>query len=135
MSFLGPGYRADVLLTQLGPGLSLQPVIIPSGERLTGILAESAQQFKPVAPALGVTVLCQWTLSLIFSLNCALSAALMQQWARHYQELVQRSGASNRLGRIWAYIFAGVNRSGMARVVVTTPHSPVPITHPSTIVP
>ncbi|KAF8269058.1 hypothetical protein EI94DRAFT_1046580 [Lactarius quietus] len=31
-----------------------------------------------------------WFLSLILSLSCALSATLMQQWARRYQELGQR---------------------------------------------
>ena len=41
----------------------------------------------------------------------------MQQWARRYQELAQRRGAFHRRGRMRAYIFDGINRFKMARVV------------------
>ena len=45
----------------------------------------------------------------------------MQQWARRYQELAQRRGAFHRRGRMRAYIFDGINRFKMARVVAAMP--------------
>ena len=45
----------------------------------------------------------------------------MQQWARRYKELTQRPGAPHRRGRIRAYIFDGIRKFGMARVVATMP--------------
>ena len=45
----------------------------------------------------------------------------MQQWARRYKELTQRPGAPHRRGRIRAYIYDGIRKFGMARVVATMP--------------
>ena len=45
----------------------------------------------------------------------------MQQWARRYQELAQRRGAFHRRGRMRAYIFDGIKRFKMARVVAAMP--------------
>ena len=45
----------------------------------------------------------------------------MQQWARRYQELAHRPGAFHRRGRMRAYIFDGINRFKMARVVAAMP--------------
>jgi hypothetical protein len=86
---------------------------------LTSVTAQRGQPFKPTASAVRVNVL--WSLSLILSLNCTLSAALTQPWARRYQELAPRRGALHRLERLQAYIFDGINRFGMARAVVTMP--------------
>ena len=66
------------------------------------------QSFTPTPSAVRVNIL--WFLSLILSLSCALSATLMQQWARRYQELAQRRGAFHRRGRMRAYIYDGINR-------------------------
>ncbi|KAI9467266.1 hypothetical protein BJY52DRAFT_1077698, partial [Lactarius psammicola] len=62
-----------------------------------------------------------WFLSLVLSLNCALSATLMQQWARRYQELAQRRGAVHKHGRMRAYILDGIGRFRMAQAVATMP--------------
>ncbi|KAN0137241.1 hypothetical protein V8E53_004951, partial [Lactarius tabidus] len=105
----------NALLTQI----TQQLVNISSGVPLTSISAQSGQPFKPTASAVRINVL--WFLSLILSLNCALSATLMQQWARRYQELAQRPGAFHRRGRMRAYIFDGISRFGMARAVSTMP--------------
>ena len=99
--------------------ISQQLVNISNGTPLESISTQSGQPFKPTANAVRVNVL--WFLSLVLSLTCALSATLMQQWARRYQELAQRPGAFHRRARMRAYIFDGINRFGMARVVATMP--------------
>ncbi|KAN0137323.1 hypothetical protein V8E53_004768 [Lactarius tabidus] len=109
------GDTTNALLAQI----TQQLVNISSGTPLTSVVAQSGQSFKPTASAIRVNVL--WFLSLILSLNCALSATLMQQWARRYQELAQRPGAFHRRGRMRAYIFDGISRFGMARAVATMP--------------
>ncbi len=109
------GDTTNALLTQI----SVQLINISNGTPLASVAAQSGQPFKPAASAVRVNVL--WFLSLILSLNCALSATLMQQWARRYQELAQRRGAFHKRGRMRAYIFDGINRFGMARVVATMP--------------
>ena len=105
----------NALLTQI----SQQLVNISNGTPLTSVAAQDGRSFKPQASAVRVNVL--WFLSLVLSLTCALSATLMQQWARRYRELVQRRGAFHRRGRMRAYIFDGVNRFGMAQAVATMP--------------
>ena len=99
-----PSDTTNVLLTQI----SQQLADISSGTPLTSVAAQSSQPFKPAASAVRVNVL--WFLSLVLSLNCALSATLMQQWARRYQELTQRRDALHRRGRVQAYIFDGMIR-------------------------
>ncbi|KAI9457988.1 hypothetical protein BJY52DRAFT_447096 [Lactarius psammicola] len=109
------GDTTNALLAQI----SGQLVNISNGTPLTSVAAQSSLPFKPTASAVKVNVL--WFLSLILSLNCALSATLMQQWARRYRELAQRRGATHRRGRMRAYIFDGLNRFGMAQAVATMP--------------
>ena len=105
----------NALLTQI----SQQLVNISNGTPLTSIVPQSNHPFKPTASAVRVNVL--WFLSLILSLSCALSATLMQQWARRYQELARRRGAFHRRARMRAYIFDGINSFGMTRAVATMP--------------
>ena len=107
--------RTNALLAQI----SQQLVDMSNGTPLTSVATKSTQPFTPTASAVRVNVL--WFLSLILSLNCALSATLMQQWARRYQELGQRRGTFHRRGRMRAYIFDGVRRFRMARAVATMP--------------
>jgi len=109
------GDTTNALLTQI----SGQLLNISNGTPLTSVVTQSSQPFKPTSSAVRVNVL--WFLSLVLSLNCALSATLMQQWARRYQELAQRRGATHRRGRMRAYIFDGLNRFGMAQAVATMP--------------
>jgi hypothetical protein len=99
--------------------ISQQFFNISTGQPLTSIAAPSEQPFKPQPSAVRVNVL--WFLSLVLSLSCALSATLMQQWARRYRELAQRRGAFHRRGRMRAYISYGIKRFGMARAVATMP--------------
>jgi hypothetical protein len=105
----------NALLAQI----SQQLVEISHGTPLISIPAQTSQPFKPTASAVRVNV--YWFLSLILSLTCALSATLMQQWARRYRELAQRRGAFHRRGRMRAFIFDGISRFRMARAVATMP--------------
>ncbi|KAI9438728.1 hypothetical protein H4582DRAFT_194206 [Lactarius indigo] len=56
------------------------------------------------------------------SFTSALSATLMQRWARRYPALSQRRGASHKRARMRAsYIYDDVQRFGMSRTVETIP--------------
>ena len=110
-----PSDTTNALLTQI----TQQLVNISSGTPLTIVAAQSSQPFKPTASAVRVNVL--WFLSLVLSLSCALSATLMQQWTRRYQEFSQSHGAPHKRGRIRAYIFDGISRFRMTRAVATMP--------------
>ncbi|KAI9467387.1 hypothetical protein BJY52DRAFT_66733 [Lactarius psammicola] len=106
------GDTTNALLTQI----SQQLVNISDGTLLTSVAAQSSQPFKPTASAVRVNVL--WFLSLVISLNCALSATLMQQWARRYQELTQRQSTPHIDERVRAFIYDGLRKFGaLARVV------------------
>ncbi|KAH9079595.1 hypothetical protein EDB83DRAFT_1291712 [Lactarius deliciosus] len=109
------GDTTNALLTQI----SQQLVNISNGTPLTSVATQISHPFKPTASAVRVNVL--WFLSLVLSVTCALSATLMQQWARRYQELAQHHGAPHKRGRMRAYIFDGISRFGMARAVATMP--------------
>ncbi|KAH9071517.1 hypothetical protein EDB83DRAFT_2221031, partial [Lactarius deliciosus] len=109
------GDTTNALLTQI----SQQLVNISNGTPLTSVAAQISQPFRPTASAVRVNVL--WFLSLVFSLTCALSATLMQQWARRYQELAQRRGAPHKRARMRAYIFDGIRKFKMTRAILTMP--------------
>ncbi|KAI9447530.1 hypothetical protein H4582DRAFT_1783215, partial [Lactarius indigo] len=109
------GDTTNALLTQI----SVQLVNISNGTPIASVAVQGSQSFKPTASAVRVNVL--WFLSLVLSLTCALSATLIQQWARRYQELAQRRGANHRRGRMRAYIFDGLIRFRMAQAVATMP--------------
>ncbi|KAI9455573.1 hypothetical protein BJY52DRAFT_636244 [Lactarius psammicola] len=110
-----PSDTTNALLTQL----SGQIFNISNGIPLASVTAQRSQPFKPTASAVRVNVL--WILSLVLSLTCALSATLMQQWARRYQELAQHHGAPHRRARMRAYVFDGISKFGMTRAVATMP--------------
>jgi hypothetical protein len=110
-----PSDTTNALLGQI----TQQLVNISIGTPLMIVATQSNKPFKPTASTVRVNVL--WFASLVLSLTCALSATLMQQWARRYQELAQSHGAPHRRGRIRAYIFYGIRKFGMARAVATMP--------------
>jgi hypothetical protein len=109
------GDTTNALLTQIAQQL----VNISNGTPLTSIVVQGGQPFKPAPSTDKINVL--WFLSLVLSLNCALSATLMQQWARRYQEFAQYRGSIHRRASMRAYIFNGINRFRMARAVATMP--------------
>ncbi|KAI9467376.1 hypothetical protein BJY52DRAFT_66140 [Lactarius psammicola] len=109
------GDTTNALLIQI----SQQLVNISNGIPLTSFAAQSTQSFKPTASAVRVNVM--WFLSLILSVTCALSATLMQQWARRYLQLAQRRGAPHKRARMRAYIFDGIKGFKMTRAIETMP--------------
>lgn len=75
--------------------------------------------FTPTNSALRVNAM--WFLSLCFSLLCALAATLVQQWARHYLQAIDRRPAPHKKARIRAYLYQGIERFGMKTVVEGIP--------------
>ncbi|TDL22527.1 hypothetical protein BD410DRAFT_206686 [Rickenella mellea] len=68
-----------------------------------------------------VSVNILWFLSLALGLLCALSATMVQQWARNYLQLVERRPAPNKRARIRAYLYEGIERFRMTAVVEAIP--------------
>ncbi|KAI9447643.1 hypothetical protein H4582DRAFT_12402 [Lactarius indigo] len=109
------GGTTNALLTQI----SQQLVNASNGIPLASVAAQNSQPFKPTASAVRVNVM--WFLSLVLSITCALSATLMQQWARRYQELARRRGAPHKRARTRAYIFYGIKGFKMTRAIEAMP--------------
>ncbi|KAI0298892.1 hypothetical protein BC826DRAFT_87947 [Russula brevipes] len=103
------------LLSQISQQLAgVSPENLP--QNLTASINAS---FEPTTSAVRVNVL--WFLSLVLSLTSALSATLVQQWARRYLELTQRRGAPHKRARIRAYLFDGVQGTSMYQAVEAMP--------------
>lgn len=62
-----------------------------------------------------------WILSLAFSLQCALMAILVQQWARNYIHATTTSQSPSEAARIRSYIHEGVQDFGLEAVVTAVP--------------
>ncbi|KAH9032926.1 hypothetical protein EDB84DRAFT_113234 [Lactarius hengduanensis] len=112
---LDSGATTNALLTQI----SQQLANTSNGTPFPGVGAQNSPPFKPTASAVRVNVM--WFLSLVLSLTCALSATLMQQWARQYQELARRRGAPHKHARMRAYIFDGIKGFRMTRAIEAMP--------------
>lgn len=110
------GNMTVILLAQISQQLA---GVSHSSLQNSNITVPDRAPFQPTASAVRVNVL--WFLSLVLSLTCALSATLLQQWARRYLQLAQRRGAPHKRARIRAYIYDGVRGSSMSRAVGTMP--------------
>ena len=110
------GDKTVALLGQISQQLAGVPLETLS-QNLTA--ATSNASFKPTNSAIRVNIL--WFLSLVLSLTSALSATLLQQWARRYLELTQHRGAPHKRARIRAYVFDGVKGTNMYRAVEAMP--------------
>jgi Family of unknown function (DUF6535) len=60
-------------------------------------------------------------LSLFFSVTSALASTLIRQWAREYLQYSQPSAAPNKRGRVRAYLFDGLSRFQMKRLIYGVP--------------
>ena len=109
------GDKTVALLGQISQQLAGVPLETLS-QNLT---AAGNASFKPTNSAIRVNIL--WFLSLVLSLTSALSATLLQQWARRYLELTQHRGAPHKRARIRAYVFDGVKGTNMYRAVEAMP--------------
>ena len=52
--------------------------------------------FRPTNSTISVNIL--WFISLVLALTCALAATLAQQWARDYQQAIERRPAPHTKG-------------------------------------
>ena len=78
-----------------------------------------AQPFTPSRIAIRINIL--MFLSLFLSLTCALMSTLIQQWAREYLQYAQLSAPPQKRGRVRAYLFEGLTKFQMRRVVDSIP--------------
>jgi uncharacterized protein DUF6535 len=62
-----------------------------------------------------------WFLSLTLSVTCALTATLVQQWARNYLLTTQIPSSPQRQARVRTYLFHGVLRFRLGTVVTAVP--------------
>ncbi|KAI0309707.1 hypothetical protein OF83DRAFT_1273023, partial [Amylostereum chailletii] len=62
-----------------------------------------------------------WILSLFLSLLCALSATLVQQWARGYKQAVERRSAPFQRAVIRIFLYNGIESSGVKAVAAAIP--------------
>jgi Family of unknown function (DUF6535) len=62
-----------------------------------------------------------WLLSLVFSLASALTALLIQQWARMYMELPQIPSSSSERARVRSFLFFGTLKYNMCLAVDMVP--------------
>ena len=108
------GNTNTALLSQISQQLAGVPF-----ETFPQNVTAARNAFKPTNSAVRINVL--WFLSLVLSLTSALSATLLQQWARRYLELTQHRGAPHKRARVRAYVFDGVKGTNMYRAVEAIP--------------
>ncbi|KAF9011045.1 hypothetical protein BDQ17DRAFT_861489 [Cyathus striatus] len=75
--------------------------------------------FSPTKSSLACNIL--WFLSLSFSLACALSATLVEQWARHYIHATDSKPHPQDRARISAFLFQGLKKHRVFAVVEAIP--------------
>lgn len=80
------------LLTQI----SLQLAAISNDTHVNINPTPNPGKFSPPSSALRVNAF--WFVSLVFGLVCALSATLVQQWARNYLQAIERRPAPHKKG-------------------------------------
>ncbi|KAI0266170.1 hypothetical protein BC834DRAFT_144969 [Gloeopeniophorella convolvens] len=107
------GDQTVLLLAQI----SQQLAGVSNGTSFPPAISPATQHFSPSSSTVRVTIL--WSLSLVLSIACALSATLMQQWSRRYQQLMQTRGTPHQRGRVRAFLFNGIARSRIAYVFDT----------------
>lgn len=86
-----------------------------NASRTSSIPDPSILSFQPTLPAVWVNAL--WLISLMTSICCALSATLVQQWARDYAHQVRRRGRPGIRGPVYATLALGVRRFKMEHAV------------------
>ncbi|KAI0253373.1 hypothetical protein BJV78DRAFT_1123091, partial [Lactifluus subvellereus] len=77
------------------------------------------QGFTASAIAIRINIL--MFLSLFLSLTCALMSTLIQQWAREYLQYSQLSAPPPKRARVRAYLFQGLTKFQMRRMVESIP--------------
>ncbi|KAF9055895.1 hypothetical protein BJ165DRAFT_455604 [Panaeolus papilionaceus] len=107
----------DAMVHLLSQLLSVQLASSSNNSIPLGI--PSTDSFSAPASALICNIL--WFLSLTFSLVCALSATLVEQWARNYIHATSGRPAPQDQARLSAYLFSGIKEYRMTTIVETIP--------------
>ncbi|TFK66378.1 hypothetical protein BDN72DRAFT_844459, partial [Pluteus cervinus] len=68
--------------------------------------------YKPTKTATWVNIF--WFTSLFFSLTCALTATLVQQWSREYIQSIERYQVPRQRGQVRAHLFQGLTQYKMS---------------------
>ncbi|TFK65893.1 hypothetical protein BDN72DRAFT_900299 [Pluteus cervinus] len=84
-----------------------------------GPLPSALDNFTPTKTSIWVNLL--WFISLFLSLICALSATLVQQWARKYKQSVGRDPIPRKRGPVRVHLYAGLTKYKMAAVMDIVP--------------
>ncbi|KAJ7769193.1 hypothetical protein DFH07DRAFT_1058240 [Mycena maculata] len=105
---------------------SLTPFLLESYTTLLAASANgstyhipSATPFTPPVTSLLCNAL--WLISLGLSLTCALIATLLEQWARNFLHKADLRSAPVIRARVFSYLYYGLRRFGMHRVVDVIP--------------
>ncbi|KAJ6541917.1 hypothetical protein B0H19DRAFT_1268853 [Mycena capillaripes] len=104
--------------------LALQLILAQSNglnHTLPSPLSSPSSQPPFVPPTSALICNTLWFLSLGFSLICALSATLVDQWARNYILATESRPSLNKRARISAYLHSGIRRFQMNTVVELIP--------------
>ncbi|KJA28614.1 hypothetical protein HYPSUDRAFT_34059 [Hypholoma sublateritium FD-334 SS-4] len=108
---------SQILLHQLASGGNSSSSSVPD---LTPILSQFDQSsFSPSVSSIICNIL--WFLSLGFSLVCALSATMIEQWTRQYLQASTSRPAPQDRARMNAYLNQGIKRYKMATIVEIIP--------------
>ena len=110
-----PSNETLAVLTQI----SRQLVNISKG--LESVAVESSKPFKPTASVVLVNV--TWFGSIVLCLASTVFATLVQQWARRYLELTQGRGAPHERVRLRTFMFNGLRRFRVDRLLLLLPMS------------
>jgi hypothetical protein len=80
------------------------------------------QDFSPNLPTIPIIwINTMWVLSLVLSIMSALSAILIQQWARRYLQLPQIPGLASEQARVRSFLFFGAHKYGITHAVGLPP--------------
>ncbi|KAJ7255915.1 hypothetical protein C8J57DRAFT_1235837 [Mycena rebaudengoi] len=85
----------------------------------TSFTTEPPRTFEPTRAALLCNSL--WFFSLALSMTCALLATLVEQWAREFIHKTEIKPSPIRRARIFSFLYFGLRRFGMHKVVDTIP--------------
>lgn len=80
------------------------------------------QNFSPNPPTTPIIwINTMWALSLVLGIMSALSAILIQQWARRYLQLPQIPGLASEQARVRSFLFFGAHKYGITHAVGLPP--------------